>query len=72
MDSTIHHICIELNSLENEADRISRAAIAGLFEEGKDPLTVIKWKELYETLELASDKFEDVANILEGIILKHA
>ncbi len=72
MDSTIHHICIELNSLENEADRISRAAIAKLFEEEKDPLTVIKWKELYETLELASDKFEDVANILEGIILKHA
>jgi predicted phosphate transport protein (TIGR00153 family) len=72
MDPTIHHICIELNSLENEADRISRSSIAKLFEEEKDPLTVIKWKELYETLELASDKFEDVANILEGIVLKHA
>jgi predicted phosphate transport protein (TIGR00153 family) len=72
MDSTIHHICIELNSLENEADRISRSAIARLFEEEKDPITLIKLKELFETLEWASDKFEDVANILEGIVVKHA
>jgi predicted phosphate transport protein (TIGR00153 family) len=72
MDHTIHHICIELNSLENEADRISRSAIAKLFDEEKDPITLIKMKELYETLEWGSDKFEDVANILEGIVVKHA
>ncbi|MEE9614901.1 MAG: DUF47 family protein [Thermodesulfobacteriota bacterium] len=72
MDKTIHHICIELNSLENEADRITRSAIARLFDEEKDPIAVIKWKDLFETLEEAADKFEDVANILEGIVVKHA
>lgn len=72
LEPTIHHICIELNSLENEADRISRSAIAKLFEEEKDPLQVIKWKELFETLERAADKFEDVANILEAIVVKNA
>lgn len=72
MDSTINHICIELNSLENEADRISRAAIAKLFEDVKDPITLIKWKDILETMEWAEDKFEDIANILEGIIVKHA
>ncbi|HBO85298.1 MAG TPA: DUF47 domain-containing protein [Deltaproteobacteria bacterium] len=72
MDKTIHHICIELNSLENDADRITRSAIARLFNEEKDPFSLIKWKEIFEDLELATDKFEDVANILEGIVLKHA
>ena len=72
MDYTIHHICIELNSLENEADRISRSGIARLFEEEKDPINLIKQKEFLETLEMAADKFEDVANILEGIVVKNA
>jgi len=71
-DPTIHHICIEINSLENEADRITRYAIAALFEELTDPFALIKWKEIYETFEDAADKFEDIANILEGIIVKHA
>lgn len=71
MDPGIHHICIEINSLENEADRISMSAIAKLFDGGMEPLDVMKWKELYETLEDAADAFEDVANTLEGIILKH-
>ena len=70
-DKTIHHICIELNSLENEADRVVRSAIARLFEEEKDPIEVIKWKELFETLEDTADKFEDIANTLEGIVVKH-
>lgn len=70
-DKTIHHICIELNSLENEADRVVRSAIAKLFEEEKDPIQVIKWKELFETLEDTADKFEDIANTLEGIVVKH-
>lgn len=71
LDHTIHHICIELNSLENEADRITMTAIAALFDEEKDPIMLIKWKDLYETLEDAADMFEDVANILEAIIVKH-
>ena len=72
LDTSISHLCIEINSLENEADRISSGAIAKLFEFEKDPIQLIKWKELYETLEEAADGFEDVANILEGIIVKHA
>ena len=64
--------CVEINRLENEADRISRSAIAALFVNGVDPITLIKLKELYETLETATDKAEDVANVLESIVLKNA
>jgi predicted phosphate transport protein (TIGR00153 family) len=62
---------VELNRLENEADRITRDAVAHLFEIECDPITVIKWKEIYETLEEATDRCEDVANVLEAIALKH-
>lgn len=64
--------CIEINRLENEGDYVCRAAVAKLFEPGSDPLEVIKWKEIYETMENAIDKCEDVANVLEGIALKNA
>jgi len=64
--------CVEINRLENEADNVSREAIAGLFEGGVTPIDIIKWKEIYETLETATDRCEDVANILEQIALKHA
>jgi uncharacterized protein len=64
--------CVEINRLENEADRILRAAIAALFENERDPVTLIKLKELYEVLEIASDKAEDVANVLESIVLKNS
>jgi len=64
--------CIEVNSLENEGDQVMRAAVAKLFEEAKDPIQVIKWKEIYENLETAIDRCEDVANILEGIMLKYS
>ncbi len=64
--------CVEINRLENEADNASREAIAALFEEGAPPLEVIKWKEIYETLETATDRCEDVANIVETIALKNA
>ena len=64
--------CIEVNRLENEADVVLRAAVAKLFREEKDPITVIKWKEIYETLEEATDRCEDVANIIEGVMLEHA
>ena len=63
--------CIEVNSLENEADRVTRDAISALFDEEKDPITVIKWKEIYENFEEGTDRCEDVANILERIALKH-
>jgi uncharacterized protein len=64
--------CVEVNRLENEADRISRKAIAELFESEKDPIQLIKLKELYEVLETATDKAEDAANVLEAVALKSA
>ncbi len=64
--------CVEINRLENEADQIARTAIAGLFEREKDPISLIKLKELYEVLETATDKAEDAANVLEGVVLKSA
>ena len=63
---------IEVNRLENEGDKVSRDAIAGLFENETDPIEVIKWKELYEHLETAIDKCEDAANIVEAVVLKNA
>jgi predicted phosphate transport protein (TIGR00153 family) len=65
-------LCIDINRLENEADAILRRSVARLFKEEKDPIVIIKWKEIYENLEMASDRCEDVANIIEGVILEHA
>jgi predicted phosphate transport protein (TIGR00153 family) len=70
--SFVQEYCIEINSLENRIDRLYRAALGKLFDEVKDPIFLIKWKEIYEYLEDASDACEDVANILEGIVLKYA
>ncbi len=64
--------CIEINRLENEADEVSRAAIAALFTGNVAPVDVIKWKEIYETMETATDRGEDVANLLEEIVLKRS
>ncbi len=64
--------CIEVNRLENEGDEILRNAVAKLFREASDPLLVMKWKEVYEALESATDRCEDVANIVEGVVLEHA
>ena len=64
-------LCIDINRLENEADAILRRSVARLFKEEKDPIVVIKWKEVYENLENATDRCEDVANIIEGVILEH-
>ena len=71
-DSHVLPHCVEVNRLENEADKISREAIGRLFDEQHDPITLIKLKELLEVLEEASDKAEDVANVLETVILKSA
>jgi len=65
--------CVEINTLENEADDVQHAALAELFEVCHlDACEVIKWREIYEHLENATDRGEDVANVLEGIVLKHA
>jgi uncharacterized protein len=63
---------MEIHRLENEADRIVRAAVASLFRNGIDPMMVIRWKDIFETLESAVDACETVANVLEGISLKRA
>jgi uncharacterized protein len=63
--------CIEINRLENDADRLFQMAIGSLFENVKDPIEVIKRKEIIETLETATDKAEDVANVLESIVVKN-
>jgi uncharacterized protein len=62
---------IEVNRLENEADRVHQQAVSKLFEEERDPLTIIKWKETFDFLEDASDRCEDVANVIEGVMVKH-
>jgi uncharacterized protein len=64
--------CIDINRLENEADSILRVAVARLFDEEQDTKMIIKWKEIYENLENATDRCEDVANIIEGVVLEHA
>jgi hypothetical protein len=62
--------CIEINRLENEADGLSRQAVADLFNGQHDFLDVIRWKEIYGRLENATDQCEDVANVIESIVLK--
>ena len=63
---------VEINRLENEADRAHQIALRRLFEEERDPITIIKWKEVLDFLEAATDRCEDVANVLEGVVVKHA
>lgn len=63
--------CVEINRLENEADAVAQQAIASLFEREKDPINLIKTKELIESLERATDKAEDVADVLETVMLKN-
>ncbi|MEH3054971.1 MAG: DUF47 family protein [Patulibacter minatonensis] len=67
----VRHYTVEVNQLENDGDRLSRQAIAGLFDGGIDPMVVIRWKDIFERLEEAIDSTERVANILEGIIIKN-
>ena len=62
---------VEIHRLENEGDDIYHAAIAELFREERDPLNVLKWKEVYEKLEAAVDRCENVANIIESVVIKH-
>jgi|SRR5215218_9386507 len=68
----ISHYTVEVNRLENDGDRIVREAIASLFDNGIDPMVVIRWKDIYERLESAIDATERVANILENIVIKNS
>ena len=63
---------VEIHRLENEGDRLQRAAVAGLFANGIDPMMLIRWKDIFDTLEAAVDACETVANVLEGISIKRA
>ena len=68
----LSHYTVEVNRLENDGDRMSRNAIASLFDNGIDPMVVIRWKDIFERLEEAIDACEHVANTLEGIVIKNA
>ncbi|MBI2831452.1 MAG: DUF47 domain-containing protein [Chloroflexi bacterium] len=65
-------LCVEINRLENMADRVLREAMGELFENTADIANIIKWREIYNHMETATDRCEDVANVLEGVALKHA
>jgi predicted phosphate transport protein (TIGR00153 family) len=65
-------IVARVNQLEREADRVHQDAIVALFDEERDPIAVIKWKEILDFLEAATDRCEDVSNTLEGVVVKHA
>lgn len=68
----IRSACVEINRLENECDTLLRLATARLFREERDPVMIIKWKEIYENVEDATDRCEDVANVIEGVVLENA
>jgi predicted phosphate transport protein (TIGR00153 family) len=68
----LSHYTVEINRLENDGDRIVREAIASLFDNGIDPMVVIRWKDIFERLENAIDSTERVANIIEGIVIKNS
>jgi predicted phosphate transport protein (TIGR00153 family) len=63
---------IEINRLENEADRLHHTAIGQLYDDESDPIMVLKWKEIFDTLERATDRCEDVANLLENVVVKQS
>ncbi len=62
---------VEINRLENEADQIASQAVAKLFNDGLPPIEVMKWRDIYQQLEIATDQCEDAANVLEGVVLKN-
>jgi uncharacterized protein len=64
-------LAARINQLEKEADRVHQDAIVELFDQETDPIAVIKWKEIFDLLEAATDRCEDVANLLEGVVVKH-
>jgi predicted phosphate transport protein (TIGR00153 family) len=69
--SGVLELAAQVKQLEHEADRSHQDAIVELFDQERDPITVIKWKEIFDFLEAATDRCEDVANLLEGVVVKH-
>jgi predicted phosphate transport protein (TIGR00153 family) len=69
-DKVMEH-AVEINRLENEADRVHKNAVGHLFDEERDAIAVMKWKEIFDLLEDATDACEDVANLLENVVVKH-
>ena len=67
----VHPHAVEINRLENEADRAYQEAVRALFDGESDPVMIIKWKELFDMLEQVTDSCEDVANLIEGVVVKH-
>ncbi len=67
----VHEFTAEVNRLEDEGDRLHRAAVASLFDHGIDPMIVIRWKDIFERLEDAIDSTETAVNILEGMVIKN-
>jgi len=67
----VHPHAVEINRLENDADRIYQESVERLFEIETDPITIIKWREMYSVLEVITDCCEDVANVIEGVVVKH-
>jgi predicted phosphate transport protein (TIGR00153 family) len=65
-------LCVAIGKLENEADSIYRRSIADLFKPGNDPLVVMKWRDIFDSLETATDRCADVANVIEGVVLEYA
>jgi hypothetical protein len=63
---------VEVNRLENEADRLHQEVITSLFDEEKDPIAIMKWKEIFDYLEATVDSIEDVSDVIQGVVLKHA
>jgi len=72
LNTIVREQIIEVNRIENEGDIIYRRALTKLFKNEKDPIEIIKWKQLYELLEESMDSCENVANIVEGLVMKHA
>ncbi len=68
----ISHYTVEIHRLENDGDRLERSALSSLFDQGIDPMVVIRWKDIFERLESAVDATEKVANTLQGIVLKNS
>jgi len=68
----VRELAARVNQLEREADRVHQDSIVALFDDEKDPISVIKWKEIFDFLEAATDRCEDVSNLLEGVVVKHA
>jgi uncharacterized protein len=70
-NTPLHTHAVEINRLENEADRTHQLAVSRLFDDERDPILIMKWKETLDFLEDATDRCEDVANVLEGVMVKH-